>query len=75
MIVPINPPHLLILPTQPRPFIAMKVAIQYIARTVTKVNILFEARAASDAPFMPMYANDTAPNVSTVGYHIVDSIH
>jgi hypothetical protein len=28
MIVPIIPPHLLILPTHPRPLSAMKVAIQ-----------------------------------------------
>ena len=75
MIVPIIPPHLLILPTHPKPFRAIRVAIQYIPKTVANVNTLFDARTASDASFRPIYASDTAPNVSTVGYHIVDSIH
>ena len=39
------------------------------------VKTLFEASAASCTSFMPMKAIDTAPNVSTVGYQIVDSIH
>ena len=46
-----------------------------MASTVTRVKTLFDARAASDASFRPMYANETAPNVSTVGYQMVDSIH
>ena len=75
MMVPISPPHLLIFPTHPSPFNAMKVAAQYMASTVTSVKILFEASTASAALFIPMNAIDTAPNVSTVGYQIVDSIH
>ena len=75
IIVPIRPPHLLIFPTHPRPFRAMNVAAQYIASTVTRVNILFDASTASEASFKPMNANDTAPKVNTVGYHMVDSIH
>ena len=75
MIVPIIPPHLLILPTQPSPLRAMKVATQYMASTVISVNNLLEAKAASEASFSPIYAKDTAPKVNTVGYHMVDSIH
>ena len=54
MMVPIIPPHLLILPTQLSPLRAITVATQYIARTVTKVKILLDANAASDAPLIPM---------------------
>ena len=75
MMVPIIPPHLLILPTHPRPLSEMNVASQYIASTTASVNILFEASDMSYVWSMPMKAIATAPKVRTVGYHIVDSIH
>ena len=42
---------------------------------MTSVKSLFEASAASCVSFIPIKAIDTAPNVSTVGYQMVDSIH
>ena len=46
-----------------------------MASTVTSVKILLDANKASSEVFNPMYAMDTAPNVRTVGYQIVLSIH
>ena len=53
----------------------MNVASQYIASTTASVKTLFDASDMSCGWSVPMKAMATAPNVSTVGYHIVDSIH